>query len=96
MKKNIYMAQINYLHGKSTFLPYAAGTLIANAKADGEINDFYDFKEPLFIRESIETALSKITDPYLIGFSNYIWNHEYNKVLAKKVKEKQPERQNFD
>lgn len=91
MKKNIYMAQINYLHGKSTFLPYAAGTLIANAKADGEINDFYDFKEPLFIRESIETALSKITDPYLIGFSNYIWNHEYNKVLAKKVKEKHPD-----
>ena len=91
MKKNIYMAQINYLHGKSTFLPYAVGTLIANAKANGEINDFYNFKEPLFIREDIEKNLAKINEPYLAGFSNYIWNHEYNKVLAQKVKEKYPD-----
>ena len=86
MKKNVYMAQINYLHGKSTFLPYAVGTLIANAKSLDEISDFYDFKEPLFIREDAEKCLSKITDPFLVGFSNYIWNHEFNKVLAKKVK----------
>ncbi len=91
MKKNIYLAQINYLHGKSTFLPYAAGTLIANAKANVEIADYYEFKEPLFIRESIEKALSKIENPFLFGFSNYIWNHEYNKVLAKKIKEKYPD-----
>lgn len=91
MKRNIYMAQINYLHGKSTFLPYAVGTLIANAKADSEICGFYDFKEPLFIRENIESALKKIENPYLLGFSNYIWNHEYNKVLAEKVKEKYPD-----
>lgn len=91
MKKNVYMAQINYLHGKSTFLPYAVGTLIANAKANGEINNHYEFKEPLFIREEIEKALEKIRNPYLVGFSNYIWNHEYNKVLAKKIKEKYPD-----
>ena len=91
MKKNVYMAQINYLHGKSTFLPYAVGTLIANAKSLDEISDFYDFKEPLFIREDTEKCLSKITEPFLVGFSNYIWNHEFNKVLAKKVKEKYPD-----
>lgn len=91
MKRNIYMAQINYLHGKSTFLPYAVGTLIANASADSEIAAYYDFKEPLFIREDIETALRKISNPFLLGFSNYIWNHEYNKVLAKRVKEKYPD-----
>ncbi len=91
MKKNVYLAQINYLHGKSTFLPYAVGTLIANAKADSELADFYDFKEPIFIRENPDKVLEKIENPYLMGFSNYIWNHEYNKVLAKMVKEKYPD-----
>lgn len=91
MKKNVYLAQINYLHGKSTFLPYAAGTLIANAKANSEIDSFYEFKEPLFIRQSIDSFFEKIDSPFLFGFSNYIWNHEYNKVLAKRIKEKFPE-----
>lgn len=91
MKKNIYLAQINYLHGRSTFLPYAAGTLIANAKLNKELTEYYCFKEPFFIREKLADALSKIDTPFLFGFSNYIWNHEYNKALAKKIKEKFPD-----
>ncbi len=91
MKRNIYLAQINYLHGKSTFLPYAVGTLIANAKAQGELADFYDFKEPIFIREDPVQVLDRLENPFLVGFSNYIWNHEYNKILAKMVKERYPD-----
>ncbi len=91
MKKKIYLAQINYLHGKSTFLPYAAGTLIAAAKANEEICDYYDFCTPFFVRKNTDEILSIIDSPYLVGFSNYIWNHEYNKVLAKKIKLKFPE-----
>lgn len=90
MKKNIYLAQINYLHGKSTFLPYAAGTLIAAAKQNAELDAFFSFRQPLFIRESIAAVTDKIEEPYLVGFSNYLWNHEYNKALAKKIKEKHP------
>lgn len=91
MKKKIYMAQINYLHGKSTFLPYAVGTLIAAAKSNAEIEGFYEFAEPVFIRQNTDDVLGKIENPFLVGFSNYIWNHEYNKVLAKKIKEKYPD-----
>lgn len=91
MKRNIYLAQINYLHGKSTFLPYAVGTLIAAAKENKELADFFCIKEPVFIRENTENVLERIDEPYLFGFSNYIWNHEYNKVLAKKIKEKFPQ-----
>lgn len=90
MKKNVYLAQINYLHGKSTFLPYATGTLIACAKANRELDDFYSFQDPFFIRQDIDKLLEKVENPYLFGFSNYIWNHEYNKVLAKRIKEKFP------
>ncbi len=91
MKRNIYLAQINYLHGKSTFLPYAVGTLIANAKANDEVDSFFDFKEPFFIRADQDNILKKIDSPFLFGFSNYIWNHEYNKVLAKRIKELYPD-----
>lgn len=91
MKKNIYLAQINYLHGRSTFLPYAAGALIANAKNNKELAEYYCFKEPFFIREKLDDVLLKIDEPFLFGFSNYIWNHEYNKALAKKIKEKFPD-----
>ncbi len=91
MKRNIYLAQINYLHGKSTFLPYAVGTLIANAKANDEVDSFFDFKEPFFIREDQNNILKKTDFPFLFGFSNYIWNHEYNKVLAKRIKERYPD-----
>ena len=90
MKKNIYLAQINYLHGKSTFLPYAAGTLIAMAKKNKELDSFFSFNRPIFIRENTDKVVEKIKEPYLVGFSNYIWNHEYNKVLARKIKKKYP------
>lgn len=91
MKRNIYLAQINYLHGKSTFLPYAVGTLIAAAKGNAEIDGFYDFKEPIFIRKKVDEVFEEIKEPYLVGFSNYVWNHEYNKVLARKIKAAYPD-----
>ena len=56
MKKNIYLAQINYLHGRSTFLPYAVGTLIAAAKENDEIDSFYSLKEQCFLTISLVKA----------------------------------------
>ncbi|MBQ8027859.1 MAG: radical SAM protein [Clostridia bacterium] len=91
MKKNIYLAQINYLHGKSTFLPYAVGTLIACAEENKELSDYYCFKEPFFIREKIDSILERTDEPFLFGFSNYIWNHEFNKALAKEIKKTFPD-----
>ncbi len=87
---NVYTFQFSFLHGKSTYLPYTAGVLVAAAKSDRELNAYYDFKEPLFIREDIDLVVEKIEDPCVCAFSNYIWNHEYNKVLARKIKEKYP------
>ena len=91
MKKNIYMFQADYLHGNNAFLPYAVGTLIASAEADGRLADAYCFHSPFFIREKTDVALAKLETPYLVGFSNYIWNYEYNKALAKKIKDRFPD-----
>lgn len=91
MKKNIYMVQPNYLHGNSTYFPFAVGTLIARAKADEQINEIYDFKDIIFLRENTDKVLEKLEKPAVVGFSNYIWNYEYNRLLASKLRKKYPE-----
>ncbi len=91
VKKNVYMIQVDYLHGRNVFLPLAVGSLIACAKADPALDAAYEFKEPIFIRENQEAVLARIESPYLVGFSNYIWNFEYNKLLARRIKERFPD-----
>ena len=90
-RKNVYMVQANYLYGKEAYLPYAAGALAACAWADKEVNDNYVLKRFVFVREDVEEAVDSFERPYLVTFSNYIWNFEYNKAFAKKLKEKYPE-----
>ena len=91
-KNNIYMFQVSYLHGNSTFLPYTAGALIAYAKSIEELRESCEFKEPVFIRDNnIDEVVRRLEDPAVCAFSNYIWNHEYNKAVARKIKERFPD-----
>ncbi len=93
--KNVYMVQASTTYGgnlfKAAYLPYAVGLLVAYAKTDERINKEYDFKRFIFTREETDSAVASLEAPKVMGFSNYIWNTEYNKALAKKVKEKYPE-----
>ncbi len=93
--RNVYMVQASTTYGgdlfKSAYLPYAAGLLVAYAWTDEVIKNNYAFKRFVFTREEIETVVDGLDNPAVIGFSNYIWNTEYNKALAEKVKQKFPE-----
>jgi len=89
-KKNIYMIQPNYLYGKSAHLPYAAGTIVAFAWNNVDILDNYELKKIQFLRENIDEVVTQAENPFLIGFSTYMWNFEYNKALAKRFKEIYP------
>ena len=88
--RNIYFVQVGFEFDGSVYLPYAAGTLIAYAKTDKRINEKYCFKEIFYKREKIEEVLSRIETPFMVAFSCYVWNMEYNKALAKHIKEKYP------
>lgn len=88
--KNIYMSQPNRCVGRNIYFPYASGALIAYAQRDCTILKSYDFKEIFFAFEDIDTRISKMEDPFLVGFSCYIWNYEYNLKFAQKLKEKYP------
>ncbi len=93
--KNVYMVQASQTYGgsifKSAYLPYAAGLLVAYAWTDEVVKSEYCFKRFIFTREDVEAAASSLENPAVIGFSNYIWNTEYNKALAERVKELYPD-----
>ena len=92
MKKNVYLAGINVAYSdRLAYLPYAAGCIKAYALSDSEIKENFDFGEILFLRERIEDAVKRIKDPFVVGFTCYVWNMEYNKALAKRIKELYPE-----
>ncbi len=89
--KNIYFVQVGFAFDKSVYLPYATGTIVAYCKNQADIAAEYDFKEIIFRRDSIENIVAEIELPYIVAFSTYVWNVEFNKALAKSIKEKYPE-----
>lgn len=91
MKKNVYFVQAGMAYDKSVYLPYASGCLAAYAWQYREVQDYYEVADFLFRHESVNVALNKIKDPFIVCFSCYIWNFEYSKTLAKMVRDKYPE-----
>lgn len=89
--KNVYFVQVGFDFGGSVYLPYAAGTMIAKCNTSEEIKKEYAFPDIIYKREKLADALDKLREPYLVAFSCCVWNLEFNKVLAKAVKEKYPE-----
>ncbi len=89
--KNIYFIQVGFAFDKSVYLPYATGTIVAYCKNQPDIAAEYDFKEIIFRRDEIDKIVDGMESPYLAAFSTYVWNVEFNKALAKAVKEKYPE-----
>ena len=88
--KNVYFIQTGVDFGNSIYIPYAAGTIIANCKRFDDIAAEYCFPEIIFERKLLADSLEIVRDPYIAAFSNNIWNVEYNKALARMIKEKYP------
>jgi len=93
-KKNIYMVQVDLAYGdndKAVYLPYAIGLLVAFAWENETVRDNYTLGRLVFTREDIDKVVNSFDNPFLVGFSNYVWNYEYNKLFAEKLKKKYPE-----
>ncbi len=90
MKKNIYFVQPSNSLSKSFFLPYASGTIAAYSFQYEEIEQNFTLADIFFEKEPIDKTIEKISQPYIIGFSCYLWNIEYNLALAKEIKARYP------
>lgn len=91
MKKNLYFFQVNYSYGKSAHIPYTAGQLSAYALADKDVGENFTLSEIFFLRENVNEVMARIEKPAVAAFSTYIWNFNYNKTLARMIKEKYPD-----
>ena len=87
---NLYLMQTSVTFGEEPYyyLPYSVGSLWAYASSFKNIKDNYKLKDIFFIREPIDTILSKIDNPSVFAFSVYIWNENYSLELARKIKER--------
>ncbi len=91
--KNIYFVQANNVYGnsrRSVYIPYASGCIAAYAFDDETINKECRLGGFIYTHEPIEQAVKMLKDPFIVAFSCSVWNYEYNKVLAKAVKEAYP------
>ena len=91
MKKNIYLIQPTFMSDSSVYLPYAIGALASYAWSFEDISENYELKKVFFLREKILEIIDSLESPFMVGFSNYIWNFEYNKQLARLIKNVFPE-----
>lgn len=92
---NVYLFQVNYQAGLgkyvSQWLPYSIAAVWASAEAVSEINENFQVKEVIFRREPVDEILNRLDNPNVCMFSNYIWNENYNQILASAIKKKYPD-----
>lgn len=79
------------MNSSSVHFPYAVSALASYAWKFSDISENYELKKIHFLRGDISQIVKSLEHPFLIGFSNYIWNFEYNIKLAQEIKLLYPE-----
>ena len=94
-KLSVYLVQPNYKGGygkySSFWFPYSVGSIWAYAIQDPTITANYNLEGLLYQRSDIGEVIAGIKNPKIVGFSNYIWNINYNRALASAIKKQWPE-----
>lgn len=89
--KNIYFVEAGFSFDNDVYLPYATGCIAAYMKEKGCFNEKFNLAGFFYRRESTDSIIDRIDDPYIVGFSCCIWNYRFNLSLAEKIKEKYPD-----
>jgi putative methyltransferase len=90
MKRNVVLVQVNFQYGDNVFVPYAVGSIQAYSESFPEIRSKFQFYNPVFLREDPADVVFGMEKPSVVGISCYLWNWEYNKLLAKKIRQTYP------
>jgi radical SAM superfamily enzyme YgiQ (UPF0313 family) len=88
--RHVYLVQVVDNYGPNKFLPLAISYHWLNAIQDKFVKENYTLKDVLFEKENINSFVNRLDDPSVVIMSCYIWNWNYNKELAKRIKEKFP------
>lgn len=94
MARNVYFSQPNFKFGEEkryVFFPFAAGVLAAYAWQSEIIKNNCNLGGFIYRLNSAKKQIGLFKDPWLVGFSNYLWNYKNNLELCEKLKKKYPE-----
>ena len=94
MKHTVAWVQPNFQQGpkelNAYYLPYSAGVIWSYAKADPTVAEKFECTEMIWRRDAVEDVAQKICNNDIIAFSTYVWNHQYNYTVARRVRELNP------
>jgi len=90
-KKNVYLFEINDIIANQMKLPYSTGLIWSYCILDKQVTDNYNLDGWFYYRQEMETVLSQIDNPSVIGFSCFVWNWKYCKEIAKEIKKEWPD-----
>lgn len=90
--KTVYLIQTEISSGPSNehYLPFSVGCIWAYVNQFEDIKSNFKLCDVIWQRDRQASVLDKIVDPDIVGFSCYVWNHNWNLTLAKKIKNKYP------
>jgi radical SAM superfamily enzyme YgiQ (UPF0313 family) len=90
--KKVYLIQAEITSGpiNEHYLPFSVGCIWAYANQFIDIQNNFLLADVIWKRDRQQDVLDKIKDPDIIGFSTYVWNHNWNLTLAKKIKQQWP------
>ena len=94
MTYKIAWVQPNFQQGPKEFnafyLPYSAGVIWSYAIADPWVKENFECIDMVWRRDAVEPLAQKLSQADCVTFSTYVWNHQYNYTLARRVKELNP------
>ena len=92
--KKIVLVQPNFKIGGGSFtgywLPYSVGCLWSYASQHSWVTDEFEVQDIIYKREAPEQLVDRIQDSTVVFFSCYMWNWEYNKFVAQRLKQLNP------
>lgn len=95
MKKKVSFVQVNFQQGprelNAYYLPYSAGVLLAHAFSNNTVQEQWTIDQLIWRRDSIEATAQLLRHNDLVAFSTYVWNHQYNYALGRRIKELNPQ-----
>ena len=88
---NVYLFEINDIIANQMKLPYSTGLIWSYCILDEQVTKNYNLDGWFYYRQEMDTILSQIENPSVVGFSCFVWNWKYSKEVAKEIKKRWPD-----
>lgn len=84
------LVQINNSFSGQNYFPYSVGIIQAYAKRHCKNIGDFKFADIIYKRLPVKTAVEKLKDCDIVGFSLYVWNEKISLKIAKELREINP------